>query len=134
VSLVSYHGCGHGYGHGYGYGHGWGGPFYGPYYGGPAVETYHLGYKHMLSISAWVPDATQPAGRRVIWEGQAERIEDQASLKVAMPYLTAGLGEFYGQSTSKPTIVKVRKDDLPGAPTPGHAQKVVFVESTTRPL
>ena len=132
VQLVSHHGGGPG-GHGFSYGHGWGGPYYGPYYGGYELQTYRLGYKHTLSISAWVPDATQPAGRRVIWEGQADRIEDQASFKAAMPYLTAALGEFYGQATSKPTIVKVRKDDLPGAPTPRHAQKVVFVESASRP-
>jgi len=132
VQLVSYHGCGPG-GHGFSYGHGWGGPFDGPYYGGYDLQTYHLGYKHTLSVSAWVPDATQTAGRRVIWEGQADRIEDQANFKAAMPYLTAALGEFYGQATSKPAIVKVRKDDLPGAPMPGHAQQVVFVESASRP-
>jgi hypothetical protein len=134
VHLASYHGWGYGIGHGHGYSHGWGGPFYGPYYGGQEVETYHLGYRHILSISAWVPDASRPAGRRVIWEGQAERTEDQASLKAAMPYLTAGLGQFYGQATSKPTTVKVHKDDLPGAaPVAASAPTVVSLESTSRP-
>ena len=35
-----------------------------------------------------------------------------------MPYLTAALGQFYGQATSKPTTVKVKKDDLPAAGAP----------------
>jgi hypothetical protein len=80
---------------------------------GTEVQTYHRGYRHMLFVSAWVPDAAQPAGRRVIWEGQAARTVDEADLKDSMPYLTAALGQFYGQATSEPTRIKLDKDELP---------------------
>jgi len=80
---------------------------------GTEIDTYHRGFSHAMGISAWVPDASQPAGRRVIWEGQAERTTDEADLKEAMPYLAYAFGQFYGQATSKPTRIKVEKEDLP---------------------
>ncbi|HSW47199.1 MAG TPA: hypothetical protein VLM89_16670 [Phycisphaerae bacterium] len=80
---------------------------------GTEVRAYHRGFRHDLFVSAWVADPSQPAGRRVVWEGQAARTTDDADLKAAMPYLTVGLGRFYGQATSEPTRIKIDKDDLP---------------------
>lgn len=107
-------GCG---GRGYGYA--------GREFVGTEVETYHRGFLHTLFLSAWIADASQPAGRRVIWEGQADRTTDEADLKAAMPYLARGLGHFYGQATSKPTRIKIDKDELP-AP-------VSAIPATSRP-
>ena len=96
---------------------------------GTEVRSYHRGYRHLLFVSAWLPDAAKPAGRRVIWEGQAARTIDEADLKASMPYLTAGLGQFYGQATSEPTRIKLDKDELPtrtpaGGPAPaGQGQR-----------
>jgi len=80
---------------------------------GHEARTYHLGYLHVLSASAWVPDASRPAGRRVVWEGRADRGSDARTLKMTMPSLMAALMRFYGQATDQPTRIKIdRKDPL----------------------
>jgi len=89
--LGVYSGCGyhHGYAHGYGY-------------VGQRVETVHLGYDRSLLVVAWIEDPSQPAGRRVIWEGFARSMGSTPSLKVALPFLAAGLAPYFGQATEEP--------------------------------
>ena len=100
----------HGYSYGYVYGH------RGAYRRGYDLlgyetYTYHLGYLHTLSVSAWVVDSDSPAGRRVLWEGRADHQSEERTLKVTMPYLAAALGRFYGEGTDRPTRIKLAHDD-----------------------
>jgi hypothetical protein len=112
---------GYRYGHMYGYG-GWGA--YRTYgFVGHEVRPAHLGYLHVLLASAWVPDPSRPAGRRVVWEGRADRSSDARALKTTMPSLVAVLVRFYGQATDQPTKIKINRKDpllrvLRGEPEP----------------
>lgn len=94
---------------------GYGGCYGRPYraYGvvGTQVYTYHRGFVHLLIASAWIPEASQPAGRRVLWEGRAVYWDDQPDLRATFPYLAAGLGSMYGQSVTQPMEIKIEKDD-----------------------
>lgn len=91
------------------------GPCYGwhDHYGyvGTTYEPVHLGYGHTMSVSAWVPDDSQPGGRRVLWEGQADLTTSERSPKVTMPYLAVALTSFYGQATAGSVRVKFKPDD-----------------------
>ncbi|MHC4443063.1 MAG: hypothetical protein ACYTF1_08090 [Planctomycetota bacterium] len=101
------------YGH-YGYGWHWGpGLRRHGYYGvvGTEVQRVHLGYLHSLFVSAWVGDELQPAGRRVIWEGNCDLVSSNRSLKFSMPYLMAALGRYYSRATERPVRVKFDADD-----------------------
>jgi hypothetical protein len=89
------------YGHYYGPGFGPCGPAYYHAYGpvGTEVRTVHLGYDHVLFLTAYIQAPGAPAGRVVLWEGMSGTIEDQADLDRAMPYLALGLTLYYGQAT-----------------------------------
>lgn len=80
-------------------------------YAGSEVETVHMGFVHGLSLTAWVFDAAQPAGRRVIWEGKASIVRDEPDLRAAMPYLAVALADLYGQPTEGPVTVKFERHD-----------------------
>jgi len=83
------------------------------YYGtvGTHVETVHLGYVHVLFVAAWIKDDSQPAEKRVIWEGSCDLIDSQRSMKPTMPFLMAALEPYYGRATSVPVRVKFDPDD-----------------------
>jgi hypothetical protein len=99
------------YGPSFGYWYGCGpGPYHSTYMGTQS-RTVHLGYRHLLFVSAWIPAPDQPAGRRTIWEGHSEHVSDRNSLKQTMPYLITALVEFYGKSTSEPVRVTLKRDD-----------------------
>jgi hypothetical protein len=99
-----------GFGYGCGPYHGW---HHHHHYGyvGTTYESVHLGYGHTMSVSAWVPDDSQPDGRRVLWEGQASLTTTERSPKVTMPYLAVALTSFYGQATEGSVRVKFKPDD-----------------------
>ncbi|GMU23884.1 MAG: hypothetical protein AMXMBFR13_39620 [Phycisphaerae bacterium] len=80
-------------------------------YAGTAVDTVHLGFVHGASLIAWIPDPSQPAGRRVLWEGAASLVADEPDLRAAMPYLAVSLAALYGHPTDGPTTVKFKRDD-----------------------
>jgi len=78
---------------------------------GTETRSYHEGYRHVLNFSAWQSDASQPAGRRVLWEGRAEVVDDQPDPRPTTPYLLAALVHFYGQATDKPTSITIHPKD-----------------------
>lgn len=101
------------YGPRFGYIYCGGGVYEHPGYGyvGTETQTIHLGYTHVLMLSVWTPDESKPAGRRVLWEGHAESVSAERSLKAAMPCLVVALVSNYGQSTGDIVHVRMDRDD-----------------------
>jgi hypothetical protein len=93
------------------YSSGWSGGFGGYGYVGTEVRTVDLGYRHVLQLVAYVPDADKPAGQRVLWEGHAEMQTERRSLKQTMPSLTVALLEYFSQETPEPVHVAIDPDD-----------------------
>jgi len=78
---------------------------------GTQVETVHLGYARTLFVSAWVTDASRPAGQQVVWEGACDSAGHENSLKIIMPYLMIALGPYYGQATDRPERIRIERTD-----------------------
>jgi hypothetical protein len=97
------------FGYMYWYGPGYDDRFYG--FAATEVRTVHLGYRHLLFVAAWIPDPSQPAGRRTIWEGHGDLVSSGRSLKQTMPYLLVALATYYGQSTDQPVTLALDPDD-----------------------
>ncbi|MEP0843408.1 MAG: hypothetical protein HRF43_11955 [Phycisphaerae bacterium] len=86
--------------------------YYSSSYAGQAVQTVSLGFAHGASLSAWVWDAGQPTGRRVLWEGRAGLVSSTPDLRATMPYLVVALATWYGQPTPDgPAVMKFKTDD-----------------------
>lgn len=86
------------------------------YYGhytrvGTRVDTVHLGFAHCVSITAWIPDDSDPDQRLILWEGYCDHAGRQRSLKETMPYLLAALVPYYGQATGGMESFTVDDDD-----------------------
>jgi hypothetical protein len=80
-------------------------------YVGTEVRTVDLGYQHLLSISAWIADEGQPAGRKVLWEARADLIADDSNLKQTMPAMLLATTSLYGQGTGGTVTFKYSHDD-----------------------
>lgn len=80
-------------------------------YVGTEVRTVDLGYQHLLSLSAWIADEGQPAGRKVLWEARADLIADDSNLKQTMPAMLLAATSLYGQGTGGTVTIKYAKDD-----------------------
>jgi hypothetical protein len=93
------------------YGFGPYGPGFFDTYVGTEVTTVDLGYQHLLTISAWVADQGQPAGRKTLWETRADLIADDSNLKQTMPAMLLATTSLYGQSTSSTVTLKYSKSD-----------------------
>jgi hypothetical protein len=78
---------------------------------GAETYTYHLGYRHSLTLSAWIRQEEAPADRRVIWEGEADLVSQDRFPDGAMTYLVGALIPFYSQSTGGPVEVSLQGDD-----------------------
>lgn len=85
--------------------------YYGSFYAGQAFETYHLGFVHTATLVAWTTDTTQPAGRRVIWEGRADLLREDPEPCDSMPYLAIALATCYGQPTEGRAVLKFKRGD-----------------------
>jgi len=80
-------------------------------YVGTEVRTVDLGYQHLITISAWIADQDQPAGRKTLWEARADLVADESNLKQTMPAMLLATTSLYGQSTVRTVIIKYDKDD-----------------------
>jgi hypothetical protein len=106
-------------------------------YVGTEVRTVDLGYQHLLTLSAWIADQGQPAGRKALWEARADLIADDSNLKQTMPAMLLATTSLYGQGTGSTIEMKYAKDDDRFAPLRGETVVVKASEHphhrTTRP-
>lgn len=103
---------------------------------GTEVNAYHRGFQHILGLAAWRPDPGQPAGRRVLWEGRAEVLDDGNDPRLTMPRLMAALIRFYGEATEKPVRVKIDREDqllFAGRGIPTAGAPTALIPTQTQP-